>query len=463
MQPEDTMMSGWYREQTSAVRERTSHALDRLAVDKQVADRVPGLAAGVHRGGRLVWFAGVGSADLDYPEKAPCADTQFDIASITKTFVAVTVMALRDAGKLSLDDPLERHIPQSRHGGVTVRQALAHVSGMQREPVGDVWDTLRFPDREELLRGWNAAERVGRPHQLHHYSNLCFGLLGELIARVEKQDWDAVVRRRVLDPLGLHATSLGRIGGLPQAGRYYLPPWTDVPVTEPAVDLLAFAPAGGFASTARDLGLWGGFLASPTDEVLAADTLEEMCQPIVTAAPDWSLAWGLGLMLLRHDGRVWVGHTGAFPGTISGCFTHRESGTTGVVLMNQSTATAPGTFAAGLGSYVLEHDPELPPVWRPGTTTPAELEPLLGQWFSEGSEFTFSVREGRLEARLRSAPATTAPSLFEAIGPDLYVTTAGRERGELLRIRRDESGAVTAMNWATYLFTRRPFAFGEWL
>jgi len=317
-------------------------------VEKQIADRVPGLAVGVSRRGHMVWFVGIGSADLSLPTRPPDADTQFDIAGITSTFVAVTVMALRDAGKLSLDDPVERRLPPSRHTDVTVREALTHISGMQpsvrqREPVRDAWDA---------------------PHSAPH-SQPYVGMLAELIARLDHEDWYAAVRRRVLDPLGLRSTSLGRAAGLPQAGRYYVPPGTDVPGAEPTVDLFASGPVGGFSSTARDLSTWGAFLADPTDEVLAADTVEEMCQPNTTTAPDGSLTGGLGLRLVRHEGRVWVGHTGAFPGTRSGCFTHRDSGTTGVVLMNQTAATSPGIFAASLGSYVLEHDPPLPPVWRP--------------------------------------------------------------------------------------------------
>ena len=131
----------------------TRRHLDRLAVEKQAQDRIPGLMAGVARSGRLVWNAGVGSADLVRPGVAPDADTQFDIASNTKTFVAVAVMALRDEGRLSLDDTVDAHVPESTHGGVTIRQLLAHVSGMQREPVGDVWDTLEFPDRQQLVTG----------------------------------------------------------------------------------------------------------------------------------------------------------------------------------------------------------------------------------------------------------------------------------------------------------------------
>lgn len=441
----------------------TRRHLDRLAVEKQASDRIPGLMAGVARSDRLVWRKGVGSADLSRPGEAPDEDTQFDIASNTKTFVAVAVMALRDAGRLSLDDTVDRHLPESTHGGVTIRELLAHVSGMQREPVGDVWDTLEFPDRAQLVSGWNAAERILPPHNIHHYSNLGYAILAEIVARLDGVDsWFEAVQRRILDPLEMTRTSLGRKGSN-QAGRYYTPPWTDVPAVEPELDPLAFSSAGGMASTLADLARWGAFIADPTPDVLSRDTVEEMCEPIVTADPSWSVAWGLGFMLMRHGDRLWVGHTGAHPGTISGAFTHRESATTGIVLMNNTGATAPAGFAATIGGRVVDDLPAEPEPWTPGESVPAELEPLLGQWFSEGIEFVFTVRRGRLEAQVRRAPAGTPNSVFEPDGPDAFCTVSGRERGERLRIRRDPSGEVVAMNWATYIFTRRPHAFGEWL
>src|SRR5699024_10832266 len=104
-----------------------------------------------------------------------------------------------------------------------------------------------------------------------------------------------------------------------------------------------------------------------------------------------------------------------------------------------------------------------PNPWTPGTSVPSELNGLLGRWFSEGRAFTFSVRNGSLQARLDSAPSQQPPSVFERIDDDRYRTTSGRETGELLRVVRGPDGEVVRMHWATYLFSREPYAFGEWL
>jgi hypothetical protein len=109
----------------------------------------------------------------------------------------------------------------------------------------------------------------------------------------------------------------------------------------------------------------------------------------------------------------------------------------------------------------VDHDPVEEPAWQPGTSVPEHLVPLLGRWFSEGSAYTFSVREGRLEARADAAPKDRAPSVFERLDEDTYRTVSGRERGELLRVTRGPDGAVRKLNWATYLVSREPLAFGE--
>ena len=83
-------------------------------------------------------------------------------------------------------------------------------------------------------------------------------------------------------------------------------------------------------------------------------------------------------------------------------------------------------------------------------------------WWSEGSPFAFSVREGRLEARAPDQPEHVPSSRFEPVAPDVFRTVAGRERGELLWVTRGTDGRATKMSWATYLVTRDPVAFGEW-
>jgi CubicO group peptidase (beta-lactamase class C family) len=445
---------------TTRLLDTTTRALHRTALDRQRTGRVPGLVAAVHRRGEPLWGEGIGVAEVG-SDRTPDLDDQFLVASNTKTFTAVMVMQLRDEGRLTLDDRVAEHLPEVPHD-LTVRQALAHVSGLQREPLGDVWETLARPDTEELLRGFREAEQVGRPHEHWHYSNVVYAVLGELVSRLDGRAWAESLQSRLLDPLAMRRTSVGFDDG-PRVTGYYVPPYDDVPRPEPVVGRSALDPCGGLASTAADLLRWSAFVADPDPDVLSPDTLEEMCQPQVLRDPEgWSGAMGLGFFLHRTpSGRTWVGHTGGMPGHITGLFTHRESGTGAAVLMGSTSAPDPAAFAVALGDHVLDHDPAEPEPWRPGTTVPEELAGVRGLWFSEGSPFEFSVVDGHLEARSPDLPRHKPSSVFERIDADLYRTVSGRERGELLRITRDADGVPVTLHWATYPVTREPLAFGE--
>jgi len=441
----------------------TTRSLHRIALDKQREGRVPGLFAGVCRGGELAWGDGIGVAEIG-SERAPGPDDQFLVASNTKTFTAVMVMQLRDEGRLTLDDLLGDHLSEVSHP-ITIRQCLAHVSGMAREPLGDVWETLEQPTAKELRRDFDEVERILRPHERWHYSNVVYAMLGQLIEELDGRPWAESLRVRLLEPLEMRRTTNGFDDG-PHATGYYVAPYDDVPRIEPVMDLRAMAPCGGLASTASDLARWSAFVADPPSELLSPDTMEEMCQPqILLNSQLWTGAMGLGFFLMRSSaGRTWVGHTGGMPGHITGVFTHRESGTGSIVLMNATVTPGPDALAIELGDHVVEHDPVEDGPWQPGAELPEEYRPILGRWFSEGHPFVFSVEQGKLQARIDlPGAAKLPPSVFERESDDVYRTVSGRERGELLRVTRATDGSVTKLNWATYLFTREPIAFGEHL
>ena len=442
------------------LRDETGRALLDLTRARQRDGRIPGVMAGVARGGALAWHTGVGSADLAEPGTPPDADQQFLIASNTKTFTAVMIMALRDEGRLDLHDTLDTIVPEVTHRGLTIRQCLAHASGMQREPLGDVWETLQTPDTPALLRDFSRAERVHRPHHLFHYSNLVYSILGEVVARLDARSWAESLQTRILDPLEMRRTTVGFSGRHVQG--YYVPAYTDVPVAQDGFDLRALGPAAALASTAGDLAKWSAFVDSPATEILRPDTLEEMCEPqVVIDRERWSAAMGLGFMLFRSGTRTYVGHTGGMPGHITAVVTDREAHTGGIALTSSGTSPDIAGFAVALADLATDREPIDPGPWTPGTTVPDSLRELLGVWFTEGAAFEFSVRHGRLEARAQGAPAHKTPSRFEEVEPDLFRTVAGREHGEALRVTRRSDGTVLKLNWATYLLSREALAFGQ--
>jgi CubicO group peptidase (beta-lactamase class C family) len=429
----------------------------RLALEAQKAGRLPSLAAAVFRAGEVVWSDAVGLGDIEEQTKAT-PDTQYAVASITKTFTAVSVMQLRDAGKLDLEEPLSRYLAEAAHGSPTLRRMLAHASGLQREPPGEVWETLEFPAEEELLGRLAEAEQVLAPWAAWHYSNLAYALLGHVVARVSGTPFHDYVQERLLSPLGLTRTTWGPEA--PAAKPYFVEPYTDAVRREPELELGGKGGESGLSSTVGDLARWGSFLADPDEAVLAGATVAEMHDLQIMAEPNWTLGWGLGIELWRRGERIFGGHTGGFPGFLSMFVYSRRDRVGAVVLTNSGRWPKLSETGLALAEAALDElAPELEP-WAPEEPPPEEIVPLLGRWWSEGSETVFSWRNGKLEARLSTAPPEHEPSVFEQEGEDRFRTVSGGERGEAMRVVRDDSGAVVKLYWATYPFARAPEIFG---
>jgi CubicO group peptidase (beta-lactamase class C family) len=418
---------------------------------------MPSVSAAVFRDGAIVWQEALGLAGTD-PEEGATPEHQYRVGSITKTFTAVLVLQLRDAGRLELSTPL-RELVAEAPAGPTVAHALSHLSGLQREPPGEIWETLAVPDRAGLLTALADAEQVLPPGLRWHYSNLAYGLLGEAVARLADAPYEDVLRERILEPLGLRRTTLPPQP--PYAQGYLVEPYSDGVRDESHVELPETTAAlGQLWSTSGDLARWGSFLAAGDDRVLARATLDEMA--LVRTMVDqrrWRLGWGLGLQLYRRDDRVLAGHGGAMPGFLACLAVERADRVGAVVLTNSSAGPDPETLAVDLACLALDALPAEPEAWRPDGGAPPELEPLLGRWWSEGSELVLSVRDGRFQARLVGGPAGRDVSWFEPDGEDRWRVAEGRELGELLRVVRGEDGSPERLYLATYPLTREPATF----
>ena len=171
--------------------ESLSAELDRLVATEQRDKRMPSVAAAVVRDGEVVWETAVGAADVAAGSDAT-PDTQYRVGSITKTFTAAAIMQLRDAGKLDLEDNLDKHVDGAAHAP-SIRRLLSHTSGMQRETHDDAWLNARFAAVPELLETLDRAEQVLPSGARFHYSNLAFALLGQVVARCIRRPYRAVV------------------------------------------------------------------------------------------------------------------------------------------------------------------------------------------------------------------------------------------------------------------------------
>jgi CubicO group peptidase (beta-lactamase class C family) len=431
--------------------------LERIVRTAQAEHRLPSVSAAAVHEGEIVWTGVVGLADTDSGEEAT-PDHQYRIASVTKTVTAVGLMQLRDEGKLTLDDPLDRHLSDAAHAP-TLRQLLSHLSGIQREVPGEVWETLEMPTREELLPKLAEADRPLAPGAYWHYSNLAYALLGEVVARVSGGTAEDYLTERVLRPLGMTRTTWTRED--PAAVGYLVDPYTDVPKRERVIDGRAVAPAAELWSTPTDLCRWAAFIADPDPQVLSPDTVEEMrtFQSMVDLV-QWRLGYGLGFALYRVDDRVFAGHDGAHAGYLAHVSALPAAKIGAAVLTNSGAGVTISALGVQLSRAVADAFAAVPEEWRPGEEAPQELAGVLGPWWSEGHQLVFSYRNGTLESDLPEARLGLGRSVYEREGPDLYRVRKGYERGELLRIVRDGDGTPTKLYFATYPVTRTPETLG---
>ena len=429
--------------------------LHRIAV-AQAEGRAPSLAATVVRGGRAVWHGARTSVDGHGPDE----NVQYRIGSITKTFTAVLVLRLRDEGVLDLGDPLEKHLPGTGAGEATIVDLLAHSGGLAAESPAPWWErtpgTLR-PELADVLGEQPFLHPVGRRF---HYSNPGYTLLGALVEKLRGAPWEDVLRREVLESLGLDRTSAQPRA--PHAGGWAVHPWADVLLPEPAEDLGRMAPAGQLWSTTGDLARFAVFLTQGDDRVLSAASVREMREP---AAPSEAAdvmdggAYGLGLQIQLRDGRLLVGHSGSLPGFLANLTIDVEEDVAAVVLANCTSGPALSSVGADLVRIVAEAEPRIPDPWRPLPEIDASEMELAGPWYWGTQAFVLRISA---DDGLSLGPLSGSGrrSRFWANGDGTWTGLEGYYAGELLRPVRRPDGTVSHLDLGSFVFTRQPYEEG---
>ncbi|RZB18466.1 class A beta-lactamase-related serine hydrolase [Streptomyces sp. F001] len=426
--------------------------LHRIAV-AQSEGRSPSLVAAVVRDGRTVWHGARTSVDGHAPDE----NVQYRIGSITKTFTAVLVLRLRDEGLLDLGDRLEKHLPGTGAGEATIAELLAHIGGLAAESPAPWWERSPGSLRPEL------ADVLGDDPFLHpigrrfHYSNPGYTLLGALVEQLRGASWEEVLRREVLEPLGLNRTSAHP--SAPHAGGWAVHPWADVLLPEPAEDLGRMAPAGQLWSTTGDLARFAVFLAQGDDRVLSAETVREMRMPAAPAeAADVAdgVTYGLGLQIQHRDGRLLVGHSGSLPGFLANLTISVADDVAVVVLANCTSGPLLAAVGADLVRIVAEAEPRIPEPWHPLPDVDASVLELAGQWY--WGTYAFALRlTGDGGVSLEPLSGNGRRSRFRDNGDGTWTGLEGYYAGELLRAVRRRDGSVSHLDLGSFVFTRQPY------
>ncbi len=352
-----------------------------VEAERRRAD-VAGIAVAAFDRDGIRFAGGSGYADLARGERVT-PDTLFWAASISKLFTTTLVLQEVEAGRIGLDDPVNRYLDartrvldsRGRPTDVTVRHLLTHTSGLPvswrgLEQGNVVYRRLANegpPPRTlaDVVAGMRTVRSAGKRIV---YSNGGFALLGYLVARLDGRPFPEVVRERVLEPLGMErssfpvelsgpgtATPYGRLikGG---AGR------------RPAGELKNWSgPAGGLVTSALELARFGRMALRGGEldgnRILAKETLEEATRVHALNHPELDEGLGLGFFASRWRGRVLVGHDGGLAGVATRVAMLPQDGVGVVVLTNGGDAA----FAHRVAERILEMLAGLEPEEVPGS------------------------------------------------------------------------------------------------
>ncbi|GAA1709393.1 serine hydrolase domain-containing protein [Isoptericola hypogeus] len=440
----------------------TGEALSAALHDLRRARRVPALSGAVARDGVLAWADAVGDARLGH-DAAPVpvtTSTAFRVGSISKPMTAVAVLRLVASGRVGLDDPVGRHLPDAPAPAATVAQHLTHTAGLPAEPPGPWWERHGAGAWEELVG--SGVLPVAEPGERHHYSNVGYAVLGRLVETAHGRPWDEVLRDEVWEPLGMSGT--GRVPGGATATGYAVHPHADAVLVEPVAGYGAMGPAGEVWSTPADLVAFGSWLvgAGPwadDDRALPMAWRRRMVAPrVVVDEPGAPLsAWALGVSVRRPDpvgapgsATQTVGHGGSVPGFTA---TVRADAVTGDVVAVCGSSTAGFGDDAPLRDVLPPRRPVAGPVEVPDSTLA-----LTGTWYWGPMPHVVSVRPDGLLV-LRTAGDTGRGTVFarpDGAGGDWFGVEGGYWWAERLRPVGPEGGPV-ALDVGTFHLTRTPY------
>ncbi|MBQ1542158.1 MAG: beta-lactamase family protein [Caulobacteraceae bacterium] len=401
----------------------------------------PGAVVLIARGDDVVYREALGRADLELP--VPLATDQvFRIASVTKTFTAATVVKLAEDGRLSLDDPLPKYLPDIAGAeGVTLRHLLSHTSGVATQPHAAPPGFMRRDvDTATLLAEFRQKSPTFAPGSRYAYSNDGYVLLGAVIEKVTGRPWYEAVKATVVDPLGLKHTAYGAAAPIipGRVAGYTTDPQTHAVRNAAYISASIPAAAGGLVSTADDLRLWMRALAR--GRIVTPASFQAMTAPPPAGLPGFNAAYGygFGLFLWHVRGEPMVGHTGQIDGFASMVAYLPRQDVTVVVLANDDEFDAQ-TLGRRLAAAALGR-----PYGQvvPGRPSASDLAALAGSYrLDETTAWTFSVKDGRLFAQRGSR----TPSPIQA-GADGRLYFEPDELSYFAPVR-DGAGAVVRLDF----------------
>lgn len=465
---------------------------DWAAFDKYVARaaadwRVPALAIAVVKDDSVVFAKGYGVLQKGASQPAN-EHTRFAIGSTTKAMTSASIAMLADEGKLKLDDPVTKYIPELQLSDpwvtreLTIRDLLTHRSGL---PGVDLfWASNWKYSQADMIRGLRYIQPTASFRSEWQYHNVLYALNGVIIERVSGMPWDVFVKKRIFEPLGMNETEAlvsGIIGKPNVAVPHALV--NDSVAVVPIRSTDPVASAGSVWSSVSDMAKWMRFVIDSgrvgNKRLIQAKTFAELVTPQIeapmeeypalqVAKPNF-FSYGLGWFIQDYRGQhVWM-HTGSINGlcAIIGIEPNKRLGV--FVLENLDHAEIRhGLMYSAFDLYESgprrDWSAELKPIFAPrpraaaaqttrATSAPSlPLERYAGTYVDSAyGTVRVTFENGALQAAVVTDPVTSLePVSFEAF----RTKSSGNARPTVLTFVPDGSGGVSAVRVSNILFAR---------
>jgi CubicO group peptidase (beta-lactamase class C family) len=349
-------------------------AIDRYVEAQRRATRLPGLALGIVHGDRIVHLRGFGHADSSGRLVTP--QTPFILASTTKSFTALAIMQLVEAGKVDLDAPVQRYLPwfhladPAASARITIRHLLNQTSGLADPSSSLIKADSSDAALEHAVRALSTVQPTHPPGQAFGYANMNYVTLGLIVQTLAGQSYEDYMRQHVLAPLGMTNSypSLreARQHGLATGSRY----WFGHPVAFQLPDSRAAAPAGYISASAEAMSHY--LIAhlnagrSGAARVLSPAGIAELHRPAVKlSGPDRDIAYAMGWYVEHANGVSMLWHPGNAPNFHADILLAPQSRWGVVVLTNGHNGLSPDretAIARGVLGLLVGRQLTTPPV-----------------------------------------------------------------------------------------------------
>ncbi|HYT90422.1 MAG TPA: serine hydrolase [Gemmataceae bacterium] len=371
------------------------------------AKHLPALSIALVEDQTIVWARGFGFQDAAKMRPAT-AETVYRVGSVSKPITALVLMMLVEMGLIDLDAPVTRYLPDFRPHNpfgkdITLRQILAHRSGLVREPpVGSYFDADN-PPLAKLVASLNQTTLVFPPEKRTSYSNAALATAGFVLEKVRKEPFAHLLQKSLLDPLGMKGSSYQLTPELKKRLADAVM-WTYHGREFPAPTFeLSMAPAGNLYSNVLDLArlqsfLFAGGRTADGKQLLKRATLEQMWKPQFVK-PGVKAGFGVGFHVSEFEGRRRVEHAGAVYGFATEFATLPEDKLGVVVVASKESANGVTRRVAEIALrhlLAVRQGKPLPVIEETRPVDPEQARRLAGRYQTKGKSVELRASAGRL-------------------------------------------------------------------